>query len=57
MGRRLPCARVAVPLNWHRPAGPYIQLAVVPFLGSDQKHRIGSMFVNPGGPDRAASGS
>src|SRR5438477_9031714 len=50
MGRRFQCARVAVPLNWHRPAGPQIKLAVIRFLGSDQKHRIGSMFVNPGGP-------
>ena len=50
MGKRFQCARVAVPLNWHRPAGPQIKLAVMRYLGSDQKHRIGSMFVNPGGP-------
>ena len=49
-GRRFQCARVAVPLNWHRPAGPQIKLAVIRYLGSDQRHRIGSMFVNPGGP-------
>jgi len=50
MGSRFQCARVAVPLNWHRPDGPHIKLAVIRFLGSDQRHRIGSMFVDPGGP-------
>ena len=49
-GKRFQCARVSVPLNWHRPAGQQIKLAVIRYLGSDQKHRIGSMFVNPGGP-------
>jgi hypothetical protein len=46
MGKRFQCARVAVPLNWHRPAGTHIKLAVICYLGSDQKHRIGSMFVD-----------
>jgi pimeloyl-ACP methyl ester carboxylesterase len=49
-GKQLQCARVSVPLNWHQPAGKQIQLAVIRRLGSDQKHLIGSMFVNPGGP-------
>jgi pimeloyl-ACP methyl ester carboxylesterase len=49
-GKRLQCARVSVPLNWHRPAGKQIQLAVIRRPASDQKHLIGSMFVNPGGP-------
>ena len=54
-GKRLQCARVSVPLNWHRPAGKQIQLAVIRSLASDQKHLTGSMFVNPGGPGEAAS--
>jgi pimeloyl-ACP methyl ester carboxylesterase len=49
-GSRFQCARVAVPLNWHRPGGTQIKLAVIRYLGSDQKHRIGSMFVDFGGP-------
>jgi pimeloyl-ACP methyl ester carboxylesterase len=49
-GKQLQCARVSAPLNWHQPAGKQIQLAVIRRLGSDQKHLIGSMFVNPGGP-------
>jgi pimeloyl-ACP methyl ester carboxylesterase len=56
MGKRFQCARVAVPLNWHRPAGPHIKLAVIRFLGSDQKHRIGSIFVDPGGPGASGVG-
>src|SRR5690349_16778566 len=50
LGERYQCAAVAVPLNWHRPNGAHIRLAVIRFVGSDQAHRIGSMFVNPGGP-------
>jgi hypothetical protein len=49
-GKRLQCAKVSVPLNWHRPAGQHIKLAVIRRLAADQKHLIGSMFVNPGGP-------
>jgi pimeloyl-ACP methyl ester carboxylesterase len=49
-GNQLQCAKVSVPLNWHRPDGTHIQLAVIRRLAPDQKHLIGSMFVNPGGP-------
>jgi pimeloyl-ACP methyl ester carboxylesterase len=49
-GKQLQCAKVSVPLNWHRAAGQHIRLAVIRRLASDQKHLIGSMFVNPGGP-------
>lgn len=49
-GKQLQCAKVSVPLNWHRPGGTHIKLAVIRRLAGDQKHLIGSMFVNPGGP-------
>jgi pimeloyl-ACP methyl ester carboxylesterase len=49
-GQHLQCAKVSVPLNWRRPDGTHIKLAVIRRLASDQKHLIGSMFVNPGGP-------
>jgi pimeloyl-ACP methyl ester carboxylesterase len=49
-GKQLQCAKVSVPLNWHRPDGKHIKLAVVRRLAPDQKHLIGSMFVAPGGP-------
>ena len=49
-GVRLQCARVQVPLDWANPQGPTISLAVVRFLVRRPAHRIGSLFVNFGGP-------
>lgn len=49
-GERLQCARVRVPLNWDRPQGREIKLAVIRRLATDPEHRIGSLFFNPGGP-------
>ncbi len=52
-GVRLQCTRVSVPLDWARPHGAKISLAVVRHLASRPAKRIGSLFVNGGG----ASGS
>jgi pimeloyl-ACP methyl ester carboxylesterase len=49
-GKRLQCARVRVPLDWSRPRGRRISLAVIRYRASGPGRRIGSMFVNPGGP-------
>ena len=49
-GPRLECASVAVPLDWRHPGGPTIALAVARHLASRPDQRIGSLFVNPGGP-------
>ena len=49
-GDRLECATVAVPLDWSRPHGQTISLAVMRHLATDPAHRIGSLLVNPGGP-------
>ena len=49
-GKRLQCARVRVPLDWSRPRGPQISLAVIRYRASGPGRRIGSLFVNPGGP-------
>lgn len=49
-GERLECARVRVPLDWDRPNGRTISLKVVRHLASRPDQRIGSLFVNPGGP-------
>lgn len=54
-GKQLQCAKVSVPLNWHRPDGTHIRLAVIRRLASDQKHLIGSMFVNQAALAKAAS--
>jgi pimeloyl-ACP methyl ester carboxylesterase len=49
-GAQLQCARVRVPLDWDRPRGRKIELAVIRHLASKRKQRIGSMLINPGGP-------
>jgi pimeloyl-ACP methyl ester carboxylesterase len=49
----LQCAKVSVPLDWTKPNGVHIKLAVARLPASDQKHRIGSMFLNPGGPGQS----
>ena len=49
-GDRLECATVPVPLDWSRPHGRMISLAVMRHLATDPAHRIGSLLVNPGGP-------
>jgi pimeloyl-ACP methyl ester carboxylesterase len=53
-GKRLQCARVRVPLDWEQPTGATISLAVIRHLASRRDRRIGSLFVNFGGPGEAA---
>jgi pimeloyl-ACP methyl ester carboxylesterase len=49
-GVTLQCARIAVPLDWNDPHGRKISLALIRLLGSKPKERIGTLFINPGGP-------
>lgn len=44
------CATVSVPLDYAEPHGESIQLALVKHAATDPKHRIGTLFANPGGP-------
>ncbi|WP_374777973.1 alpha/beta hydrolase [Streptomyces sp. NBC_01310] len=44
------CASARVPLDHADPAGRSIDLAVVRRQATDPAHRIGTLFVNPGGP-------
>jgi pimeloyl-ACP methyl ester carboxylesterase len=46
----LQCARIRVPLDWDRPNGRTIRLAVIRHLASKPSERIGSLLINPGGP-------
>jgi pimeloyl-ACP methyl ester carboxylesterase len=46
----LQCARIRVPLDWDRPRGRTISLAVIRNLASKRDQRIGTAFINPGGP-------
>jgi pimeloyl-ACP methyl ester carboxylesterase len=55
-GPQLECANVPVPLDWAHPHGPAIALAVARHLASHPEQRIGSLFVNPGGPGESGVG-
>jgi hypothetical protein len=39
-----------VPLDWDRPNGPTISLALIRHFASKPEQRIGTLFINPGGP-------
>jgi pimeloyl-ACP methyl ester carboxylesterase len=47
------CATATVPLDYDRPAGRTIPLSVMRLPAADPAHRIGSLFVNFGGPGRS----
>ena len=49
------CTTAQVPLDYHQPAGPTVELALLRRKARDKKHRIGSLFVNPGGPGGSAT--
>jgi pimeloyl-ACP methyl ester carboxylesterase len=44
------CATAKVPLDYDRPHGKQVTLALLRVKARDQKNKIGSLFVNPGGP-------
>ncbi|WP_306356077.1 MULTISPECIES: alpha/beta hydrolase [unclassified Nocardia] len=44
------CASAAVPLDYHRPRDEGIELAVIKLPAADPNARIGTLFVNFGGP-------
>ncbi len=44
------CAKLKVPLDYRDPNGPTISIAMVKQPATDPAHRIGSIFLNPGGP-------
>jgi pimeloyl-ACP methyl ester carboxylesterase len=44
------CAKVRVPLDYDRPDGRQITLALAMMPATDKAHRVGSLFINPGGP-------
>ena len=44
------CATAKVPLDYDQPRGATIDLAVTRIRATDPKRRIGSLFINPGGP-------
>lgn len=44
------CADVSVPLDYDMPAGEKITISVIRLPAASSQRRIGSLFVNPGGP-------
>lgn len=44
------CATATVPLDYRRPRGRTIDLALIRHEATDPTARLGSLFVNPGGP-------
>ncbi len=44
------CANLRVPVDYAKPAGDSIELALLRVKASDSRRRMGSLVVNPGGP-------
>ncbi|MEN3356368.1 MAG: hypothetical protein V7637_350 [Mycobacteriales bacterium] len=49
-GGGLQCGTVAVPLDYRHPDADTISIALIRLPAADQANRIGSLFINPGGP-------
>jgi pimeloyl-ACP methyl ester carboxylesterase len=47
---RYECAQVPVPLDHDAPNGATVLIRMVRIPASDTEHRIGTLFLNPGGP-------
>ncbi|MFG1607854.1 alpha/beta hydrolase [Actinoplanes sp. NPDC049265] len=47
---RVVCADLSVPADWAKPTGPAVTLKLAKLPATDPGHRIGALFVNPGGP-------
>jgi pimeloyl-ACP methyl ester carboxylesterase len=49
------CATLRVPLDYDDPGGGTIRLAVIRRQATDRRHRIGTLFLNFGGPGAAGT--
>ncbi|GAB3938868.1 alpha/beta hydrolase [Kribbella albertanoniae] len=49
-GSNQQCATIKVPLDYSKPAGKSIELRARKVLARDRVGRIGTLFINPGGP-------
>ena len=50
------CATFAVPLDHERPDGRQVKLALARLPATDQENKLGSLFLNPGGPGGSGVG-
>src|SRR4051812_15476583 len=48
------CGTLRVPADWANPYGPTVPLTVARRPATDPAQRIGTLFVNPGGPGSSA---
>ncbi|SDT02026.1 TAP-like protein [Microlunatus soli] len=48
------CATVKLPLDYDKPNGAKVELALLKMPATDPDHKVGSIFVNPGGPGGSA---
>jgi len=53
---QLRCANFSVPLDWSKPNGPQINLALGMIPAANASQRIGYLMTNPGGPSGADIG-
>ncbi|MFI5835239.1 alpha/beta hydrolase [Micromonospora sp. NPDC051300] len=44
------CATVRLPLDYDQPKGATTEVALLRVKARDQQHKVGSLFLNPGGP-------
>jgi pimeloyl-ACP methyl ester carboxylesterase len=53
----LECAKFSVPIDWDAPYGEHFDLGLVklPAIPSNTTSKVGSLFINPGGPGVPAS--
>ena len=51
------CATARVPLDYQHPGGAKISIAMVRHLATDPARRLGSLFINGGGPAEQIEGS
>jgi pimeloyl-ACP methyl ester carboxylesterase len=50
------CTTVAVPRDYDRPGGASVELFLAKSPATDQAHKVGSLFMNTGGPGAPAAG-
>ncbi len=53
-GAGVQCATAGLPMDYDDPAGEQVQIAVARVPATDPANRVGSLFVNPGGPGGTA---
>ena len=53
-GGRAECATLQVPLDWDKPSGETIEIAVIRYPARKPDQRIGVLMANPGGPGGSA---